>query len=296
VNRLQKKCFIASAGFHVLLALVLLVGPGFLSTPPKIEDAPLLDFIPVKTVDDLVSGGGNPNAKPPAALSVPPQAQPPPQPQPQPPAPKPVPEPEPDPQPAPEPARSKQTVPDIKEDEGTEPAKQPKPRKIEINKTLITRKHDTTATDKRAKEEAQAQAKAADDARRRLAHQIGQVAENIGNEVSGGTSIELKGPGGGGLPYANWRSAIRTIYERAWLLPDGVADDDAAAFASVTIARDGTVISSSISRHSSDPVVDRSVQAALDRVRTASPLPDTTTESSRTITIKFSVRAKRALG
>ena len=293
VNRLQKKCFIASAGFHVLLALVLLVGPGFLSKPPKTEDVPFLDFIPVKTVDDLVSGGGNPNAKPPAALAAPPQAQPPPQPQPA--APKPLPQPEPDPQP-PEPAPSKQKIPDFKEDDGVDTAKQPKPRKIEISKTLITRKRDTSAADKRAKEEAQEQAKAADDARRRLARQIGQVAETIGNEVSGGTSIELKGPGGGGVPYGNWKSAIKTIYERAWLLPEGVADDDAATLASVTIARDGTVLSSSITRPSNDPVVDRSVQAALDRVRTAAPLPDTANESKRTITINFSVKAKRALG
>lgn len=293
MNRLQKKCLIASAGFHVLLALVLLVGPGFLSSPPKLEDVPTLDFIPVKTVDDLTSGGGNPNAKPPAALAAPPQA--PPQPQPQPAAPKHVSEPEPDPQP-PEPSTSKQKKTDFKEADGIEPAKQPKARKIEISKTLITRKRDTSAADKRAREEAQAQAKAADDARRRLAHQIGQVAENIGNDISGGTAIELKGPGGGGLPYANWKAAIRAIYERAWLLPEGVVDDDAEAFASVTIARDGAVLSHSISRHSSDPVVDRSVQAALDRVRTAAPLPDTANEPSRTITIKFSVKAKRALG
>src|SRR5436309_1181937 len=99
VNRLQKKCLIASAGFHVLLALLLVVGPAFRSAPPKPEDVPFLDFIPVKTVDDLVSGGGNPKAKPPAALAVPPQAQLPPQPQP--PAPKPLPEPEPEPQPEP---------------------------------------------------------------------------------------------------------------------------------------------------------------------------------------------------
>ena len=202
---------------------------------------------------------------------------------------------EPDPQP-PEPAPSKQKIPDFKEDDGVDTAKQPKPRKIEISKTLITRKRDTSAADKHAKEEAQAQAKAADDARRRLAHQIGQIAEEMGNEVSGGTSIELKGPGGGGLPYANWKAGIKALYERAWLLPEGVVDDDAAALASVTIARDGKVLSATISRHASDPVVDRSVQAALDRVSTASPLPDTANESSRTITIKFSVRAKRALG
>jgi TonB family protein len=98
------------------------------------------------------------------------------------------------------------------------------------------------------------------------------------------------------VPYANWRSAIKTIYEQAWLLPDGVVNDDATASASITVAKDGMVLTSFISNPSGDAVVDRSVQAALARVRNTPPLPDTATESKRTIIIKFSVRAKRALG
>ena len=44
VNRLQKKCFIASAGFHLLLAVILLIGPGFLPSKNSQDDLPLLDF------------------------------------------------------------------------------------------------------------------------------------------------------------------------------------------------------------------------------------------------------------
>lgn len=296
MNRLQKKCMIASAGIHLLLAMILLVGPGFLSKrPAKVDDVPLLDFIPIKTVDDMISGGGNPKAKPPAALPVQAQAEPPVKVEP--PAPKPAPQHEPDPVPVREPDPPKQTQPDFRDDDGFEQPKKAKTHKIEINKTLVTRKRDSSA-DRRAKEEAQAQAeaKAVADARRRLAHQLGQVAENIGNEVSGGTSIELKGPGGGGVPYANWKSAIKTLYERAWLLPEGVVDDDATAYASVTVAKDGTVVRSYISTRSGDSTVDRSVQAALDRVRNTPPLPDTAKESERTIVIMFSVRSKRAIG
>ena len=38
MNRLQKKCFIASAGMHLLLVLILIIGPAFLSSKSKIED------------------------------------------------------------------------------------------------------------------------------------------------------------------------------------------------------------------------------------------------------------------
>ena len=230
-------------------------------------------------------------------MPLPVQAQPQPAPQPQPPAPKPPPVHEPDPEPAPEASVSNKPLPDFKEADGIDSSKPTKQHKIEVSKTLVSRKTDSSAADRKAKELAQAreEARAAAEARRRLAQQLGQVAENIGNSLSGGTSIELKGPGGGGVPYANWKSAIRAIYERAWLVPDG-ADDGARTRASVTIARNGDVLSHSIVRSSGDPAVDRSVQAALERVRKASPLPDTAQEPSRTIEIDFSVKDKRQTG
>src|ERR1051326_3021211 len=62
MNRLQKKCFIASAGTHLLLMVILFVGPAFQSSKhDKSEDLPLLDIIPSKTVDALVApSGGTP--------------------------------------------------------------------------------------------------------------------------------------------------------------------------------------------------------------------------------------------
>jgi len=114
--------------------------------------------------------------------------------------------------------------------------------------------------------------------------------------LSGGTSVEMLGPGGGGVPYANWRQAVKSDFSNAWLLPDGVVDDEATSVASVTIARDGTVLNSKITQFSGDKVVDSSVQAALDRVQHTAPLPDTAKEDKRTVTINFNVRAKRGLG
>ncbi len=71
MNRLAKKCVIASAGLHLLLFVILLVGPAFLSEKNAVNDMPVLDVIPSKLVDDLMSGGGNPNAQPPPPAPLP---------------------------------------------------------------------------------------------------------------------------------------------------------------------------------------------------------------------------------
>src|SRR5262249_54581056 len=65
MNRLQQKCFLASTGVHLLLALILFVGPAFLSSPNRSDNSPILDIIPSKLIDAPFSGGGNPNPKPP---------------------------------------------------------------------------------------------------------------------------------------------------------------------------------------------------------------------------------------
>src|SRR5712671_207825 len=70
MNRVQKKCLIASLALHALLCVILLVGPAFLSSNPKGVDQPTLEVIPSKVVDSLFSGGGNPKANPSAAQRV----------------------------------------------------------------------------------------------------------------------------------------------------------------------------------------------------------------------------------
>ena len=281
MDRLQKKCFIASASVHLLLVLILVIGPAFQSSTDKAESMPVLDFVPFKTVDALVApGGGRPDG------SVPRPA--PPEPKPPTPAPPPVVQPI---QRPPEPEIAKPTPPAPLE--SSEPSLEPKKKKIEVSTKQVTRSHDRTAE---AKARADAQAKEDAATRRHLADQIGKMADHISGEVAGGTTVELKVPGGGGVPYANFLQAVKSRYANAWVVPDGVTDDEATTVASVTIARDGTVISARITRHSSSPEVDRSVQATLDRVKYAAPLPDDAKEDQRTVTINFNVKAKKALG
>jgi len=286
MNRLQKKCFIAAAGFHLLLALILLIGPAFLTSNNQPQDVPELNFVPFKTVDALVSGGGDPKgALPPPP--APPQAKP----EVTPPAPTPevvVKAPTPEPVKA---EKVKEVTPPKDVPDSLELPKNSK-RKIEVSTTPVIRKPDPQAA---AKARAAADAKAAAE-RQRVASAFNRAASSIAGNLSGETSVVLKGQGGGGVPYGNWLSAVKQRYTEAWVVPDGVTDDSATVTASVTIARNGDVLSTSVVRASGNALVDHSVKATLDRVTTAPPLPDGAKEDQRTVTINFNVKAKLGQG
>jgi colicin import membrane protein len=310
MNRLQKKCFIVSAGVHLLLVLILLFGSAFQSAKDKANGLSELEFLPVITFDGPASGGGSPTGgtPPPAHVEAPKPQPPAPAP---PPAPKPAPEPEQEvkPQPKKQPEAEPAKEPQVKEvqqsktdPEAFEPS--PKKKKIEISMTQVTRKSDAKAK-ARAKAEAQAQADAeaveqataaANAWRSRATRQIGRMAEHVSDGMSGSTSLELKGPGGGGKPYANFNQAVMSVYKRAWTQQDVAADEDTTVEALVIIARDGTVISGRITRRSGNASVDRSVQATLDRVKYAAPLPENAKEDQREVPITFYARPKQSLG
>lgn len=293
MSRLQQKCIIASAGMHLLLVLIVLIGPAFVSTQPAEPEMPQLDFIPYKTVDAMVSGGGNPKGSvpKPAPVNLPPQ-----------PKPQPV-------QPPPEPQVAKREVkeaieetkvskPEPKQDEQSLEINERR-HKVDISKTLVTRKRDTGAeAKKKAEAEERAQERQWAAARQRFADAIGRTADTITSDISSGTSLELKGPGGGGVPYANFNQAVMSVYKRAWsgTVPNDATDDDVAAVASVTIARNGDVIRAVITRSSGRPAVDHSVQAVLERVKYAAPLPEDEKQSQRTVSITFNVNAKKGIG
>lgn len=270
MNRLQKKCLVAASGFHLLLVVILVVGPAFLSRNDPVDDLPLLEFIPVITTDEQVSGGGSPKATP-----SPPQVQPP-KPQPQP------------PKPTPQTPKS-QPVATVEPPKVRTPEPTPVPKKQapKISLTPVTRSQNTKATPKR-------QTPTREDAQQR--EQLNASLNALRQNLSSSTEIELPGPGGGGVPYANFEQAVKKIYTDAWIVPDGVTDNQATVIAQVTIARDGAVVNARIIKSSGNALADRSVQATLDRVRDAVPLPPGTKENQRTLTIEFNVKAKQLLG
>ena len=287
MDRLHKKCFVASSGIHLLLLVILLVGPAFLTSKSKVDNSPILDFVPTKLIDAAFSGGGNPNGTPPPPA--------PPEPRPPAPAPEPVKVREPAP-PPPEPAKEE---PAIKPDpNAVEPSPEPKRKRPQVSTKQIIRRPDTGKTEKSssASSTADIEARRYADARRRAAAAIGAAAASIRDDIAPGTSLEPRGPGGGGEVYAGYDQFLRSKYWHAWRPPEDTASDAAITRATVTIASDGTVLSARIIQPSGDASVDRSVQQTLDRVTYIAPFPEGAKEKQRTYTIKFDLKARRLTG
>jgi len=313
MNRLQKKCFLVSAGMHLLPLVLLISGAAFVpSRPPDpLDNAPIIDFVPFKTVDALVEpGGGNPNARPlPAA--APQQAIEKPAPAPEPaPTPEPVkpevkpepakrdPDPTPEPvKPAPKPSKPEINLKPIQSDSLEMSNKKSKKKEIDLKPKvrMSDPKADAKARAAAQEREERLAAKAEEEGRRRIAERFSRAVGSLSG-LSGGTEVALVGPGGGGVPYANFLQAVKSVYARAWTVPDGVTDEEATAVASITISRDGTVARARITESSGNAAVDRSVRAVLDRVKWAAPLPESAREDERTVKIEFNVKAKRGMG
>jgi TonB family protein len=311
MNRLQKKCLIATASGHLLLLLILLVGPGFFTSKSKPDDTELLDVIPSTLVDAAFSSGvkdaqapplnPTPAAQPPAVQPSTPQPPQPPQPQPKPVVQPPEPKPELEKQPEAEPVKDvEKPTPD-----GLEPVVKPvkaKPHEVKVDLTAkVTRKvpKRNAANDRAAEKAAEiaeenAVRAAAATRAKNLARAFSGVTSYINGHSSSSTRVEM--PGTGSVSYASYASAVKSIYERAWTSPEDTSIDDANTKVSVTIARDGTVVSSHIIDRSGDASVDASVQRTLDRVTFVAPFPDGAKEKERTFIINFNLKAKRMLG
>lgn len=272
MNRLQKKCFMATAGFHLLLLLILVIGPAFFRPQPKTDDSQVLDVIPSNLIDAQFNQGVRGAQPPPPTPVVTP---PPPQPQPvQPPPPKAV-------EPTPsfvermekmlKPEPEKPVKPDL-----TPVVKPPKaePHKIQVNKQLVKRdaSQNTSKPDNSA-----AKARA-----------LQKALQNLKDNFSESTKVDM--PGTGAASYASYDSAVKSIYYQAWMqiLLDTVSKDGENVIAQITIASDGTVVSANIVTPSGDPKVDQSVQRTLERVKYIAPFPEGVTQKERSYTINFS--------
>jgi colicin import membrane protein len=274
MNRLQKKCAIATAGIHLLLLLVLLFGSAFFSPRPKPDDTQLLDVIPANLIDAAFNSGVRQAAPPaPAPVVVPPPQPTPPtpvvQPAPQPPAPKPVVTPPPTlterlkemftPEPVPEPAK-----PAPKKAET-------KPHQIQINTQLVAR-----TAPKNSASKPQSDVKA-----------INSALKNLRNNLSAPTEVNLRGDST--VAYANYGNVVTSVYHQKWITldPSGMEKDNAVIIFKVTIASDGAVISARIITPSGDANVDTAVQRMLDNVTVIAPFPEGATEKERSYTINF---------
>jgi protein TonB len=286
MNRLQKKCVIATAGVHLLLVVILFVGPAFFYSKPKADDLQVLDVIPANLIDAPFNSGVA-NATPPPPAPVAPPQPPPPAPVVTPPAPAPAPAPEKVEKAEPVKPPDKLPPDDLKPVEKTAKVE---PRKIQINTQLVARVSPRDAAAAAAQAEARAEARE----QQRRAQAVRSALRDLKGNLTSATVVEA--PGSGSAAYANYRDVIGSIYYAAWTPPDDAANDDAITRVSVTIASDGTVVSARIVTPSGDAGVDNSIQRTLDRVTFIAPFPEGATEKERTFIIKFNLKAKRMLG
>ena len=296
MDRLGKKCFVASCGMHIVLVLIVLFGAAFFTPEKKIPPVDNLTMIPSKLIDDALSGGGgNPKIAPSDAKikgdtldPVPVQPTPvKPKPEPQKIIEKSQPKPlEPTPPKIETPKPTTKTIPK------DPPKTTAKPKEAPLELTPVSK----TKTDReKARKEAEAKARAAEQAAQdRLAKALGNVRKNMKQGFTSGTAVEVSGPGG--EAYASYRSFVFAAYDNAWQVQPDIADDDSVVVARIVIHRTGRIISATISERSGMSALDKSVQRALDGVKSLPPFPESTRDQERTFVIEFSLKAKRLVG
>jgi TonB family protein len=305
---LQKKCLAGSAGVHVLLIVIALVGPAFLPAPSRKELVDIMTVIPLS--GELTDGASNPGAGTPAPPSAPPTA-----------PPTRVETPPPPLTPTPPPVEEvKQPVkPIVKQPvelpEATKtkaPVQDPnpipvavKPQKskvIDVSTTMVKRTQakpvkpnsNRTPSDTDAADEA----RAAEQWKQALGNTASRLRSNSSGSVSANSSdfITPVGGGGGGSGKAmiNYATFVREKYLAAWVLPPTAPE--LTVEATITIGRDGNVISARISRPSGNTTLDASVRRALDEVQYVAPFPGDSTDAQRTYKLIFTPEAKRLFG
>lgn len=286
MDRLSKKCFIASGIVHSTLVLLLIVGPAFLPSESKQESLPPMTFIPLVATDSgiYVPPKGSPDA---GRQNPQPEVR---RPEPPPPTPpvRTVP-------PRPEP---RDTDNDIKNVDPT-PRKDPnalvpnakKPQLVNVS-NIVNRKppKDTAPKDTSAADQAKARA----DQQRRL-REVQEAANTISGSAGKSVGdVKLGDPNGVGEGSGSFIEILKSIYFNRWIEPTDATAEDAVVKVTVTVARDGSVMSARITKSSGDSAVDRSVQRTLDNVKMIVPFPPSWKESERQFPISFSLKAKRS--
>jgi len=283
---------------HGFLLLIFLFGSAFFpARKPEVDPYPMMRVVPDFFKDGKSGGGGDPsvpltndkkkgdpnaaNTPKPVETKVAP-------PTPAPPAPKPEVKlpPETKKEPKADPIKTAPPVPKI--------AKDPLDLKPVVRKN--TAESEAKAKAAAAKVKAEADAAKADrefrEAGKKLAQQVGKMADGLQRGFSQGTAIKVGGDGG--AAYGDYSHYVKEIYDDAWNVGQDFALDNGVATVKVTIARDGHVVRAVIVDRSGNRPMDLSVQRALDKVTKLPPFPAEIKEEQRTFTIEFNLRAKRS--
>lgn len=302
MERVQKKCLIASVATHGLLLALLVVGAAFIKPPQPREIIPI-KYFPSRDIGPLVDspnnggGGGSPQVirttQPPTP--TPPAPNPPtPRNQVEPPAPPPPPTPNNKQKAAVEPpvtvrenglmkATKSKTITDTSDSKS----------KSKINTKLTTRPN---TTDKNSKSKSKDSGNPSSKTNERLTAFNKAVGE-LGKGLTSLTMSDFPGNGVGGGPGAvNYSQAVLGAYDDAWNPPAELAEDAAVAYVRITVHRTGQIVDARIVTRSNNALMDRSVQNALEAVKSLPPFPPGAKDIERVFKIEFNLKVKRGIG
>ena len=278
MTRLLKKCIFLSIGLHVVVAALLIAAAAFFITKPE-KVTPTLSMIAPEVLDNLL----NPQTAP-AQTRITPTPTPP-----QPPVQRnrasepPTPRPPKKVAPVPTPTLPKKVSTPKKTTRTPKSTPANKRPAIKINTSTKTvngggstsRPPVTTAKSPSVNTEG-----------------LGKTVKNLRTQLSAGIKVNVSGANA--AAFTSYAQYVVSVYRRTWepLIPKTLARSRVAVV-SVTVDRTGKVLSARIVRKTGDAALDRSVQSALDRVRSiGKPFPSGSNDSKRTFTLDFTPRIR----
>lgn len=289
MTRLQKKCLAGSVCFHGLIVVVLLVTAAFRSEP-TVTEPHLLNLVNLSApIVDRPDSGGTPVPAPAIPKPAPPAIHP------APPAPA---ETHPQPTPAESPKIAVKTPP-------KPAAVKPIPAKP-VTEPAPTKRGTTAAVPSPAKpppksaessSQAQEQA-AAQKARRQRLQEIASALDSLSSSVqskASPVSVAALSGAGGGEAFVSYDSAVQSAYYNAWK-PEETTRRMAVAIVKIIVSRNGNITSSEFVTKSGDPLLDHSVQRALDAVKELPPFPPNAPDTERSYIIRFDPETKQSAG
>ncbi len=276
MSRLLKKCIFLSIGLHVLVAALLIAAAAFFITKPdKVQ--PTLSMIAPEVLDNIL------NPKPVRSVPVKPAPtvrrnvvpQPP-----KPVQPKKV---------VPTPPRKVRETPDPKKPTPRPKPKNPsKPKPSPPPKIRITTSSKTVGANSPKPVATPAPVRPKVDSSK-----LTGTVNNLRSQLSAGIKVNVSGANA--AAFTSYAQYVVSVYRRTWqpLIPKNLTRSRVAVV-EVTIDRTGRVLSSRITRKTGDAALDRSVQSALDRVKTiGKSFPAGSKDSKRTFTLDFTPQIRR---
>lgn len=195
------------------------------------------------------------------------------------------------------------------EPEPEPPAKSTKPTapakstvKIANTQHLVSRQAELS-TQAREKADADARTKARADehaaqfARQQLAAKMKSIIGGLQGGLSAPVHVQVDaGSGPNALAFLDYGQDMVRLYEQMWIVPPNLSEAHAVVSVTVTVARDGRVLTWRVNRPTGNAAVDKSVRETLEKVRQFEAFPASFRESQRTFNLDFNLKAKRSSG